>query len=264
MKKLLLSASLLCFVLSSTLTSCSSDDDKATTEVETPAEPTTPTEPTEPETPETPVTPVEPTVPAEPTNPETPTDPVTNTKYFTYNGVQHQLDNSYFLLQSSNGQNPDVINIGSQDEPELVSYWISISHSGTDVVTSPRYYQYTFAIPVAISDTGYTLVTPAEANPNDIIPMGIYAELNLVEIDLDNVDYGQINFTNFNFTAGTMSNTTNFGVSNTTLISHNYTGDFSIHLTNILGDDQGRKTNNSSKKYAKKGLKVKMNNLKIK
>ncbi|MDN3708281.1 hypothetical protein QW060_19950 [Myroides ceti] len=203
MKKIFLSFAALALVAVGTV-SCGGDDSS-------PVKPTTDTPTTD-----TPTT----------DNPSTDTPTPGASGKFTYDGSEYQLDNQYFLLHGNDAGSPLVVNAGTVDAPEYVSYWIGVAYNTEDVATAPHYYQFTFTMPVEQSGEGFTILFPNEVE--DITPLGIYAELDLEPLDLTGVNAAGITFNSFVYTESEMTtnNASVFGVGESALISHQFNGEF--------------------------------------
>lgn len=218
MKKVFLSLAALAFVAtgSLTMTSCGSDDS-------------------------TPVTPTPPLV--DDTPPADDTVPVEANGFYTFDGEVFEVDNARFLLHSTNGETPAVVNFAAEgEEMDVRSVWTGIIYNTDDIATAPHYYQFSFTVPAQQTETGWSILFPNEVEETEISPRGVYAEYDLQPLNLGTINQGGVFFNTFVFTAeeSLSSNESQFGANNVAVISHEYDGEFeNIYFQNLMSSGRG-------------------------
>lgn len=163
--------------------------------------------------------------------------PVESNGVLTYDGQEISLDNMYFLINGANEQ-VQLVNVGTEEAPEIVSYWVGVAHDTDDVQTAPNYYQFSFYLPTEETTEGYSLLYPNEVATEDIMLDGVYAEVNGQQVDLTAVDAGSVVFNTFVYGQDVTSETSNessFGTQEAAVISHTYDAEFEgIGLQSLL------------------------------
>ncbi|RRJ93095.1 hypothetical protein EG240_01060 [Paenimyroides tangerinum] len=175
---------------------------------------------------------------------------------FVYDGQQYDLTNMHFLVNGSQSAGIQLINVGTEAEPVIVSRWVALAYNSTpeDVANATHYYQFSFDLPTeegtnAAGETTYALLFPNEVEPTDFTIRGVYAEYNLQPLNLGTIAAAGISFETFQYGENVESLTTNSSVfgadANSVTIGHEFDGEFvGIGFSNL---NQSGKVNGALK-----------------
>lgn len=169
--------------------------------------------------------------------------PIETSGFYTFDGDTFEVDNARFLLHSTNGQSPTVVNFAAEgEEMDVRSVWTGIIYNTDDIATAPHYYQFSFTVPAQQTETGWTILFPNEVEETEISPRGVYAEYDLQPLNLGTINQGGVFFNTFVYTAeeSLSSNESLFGANNAVVISHEYDGEFeNIYFQNLMSSGRG-------------------------